>query len=637
MPPIIKGITFDVARDPLDLRDLYYEGNLKELPDWIDNRGKVPLILDQGSEGACTGFGLAAVVNFLRHNKCGAPPLRRKRDGASMRMLYNLARRYDEWEGERYEGSSIRGAMKGWYKHGVCREGSWPYKPKDEVSHLTARRQAEAVECPLGNYFRVRHNHLSHMHSALNEVGILLASASVHDGWFEVDPQTGHLPLKRTMEGGHAFAIVGYDERGFWIQNSWTRDWGRNGFANISYDDWLQNGYACWVARMGVVTRSVVLTEAKQYGRVMGFDFVPHESVTRQAIQPHLINLGNDGLLSTSGAYQTQESDIKAIFDEHIPETTKHWAGPCRIVLYAHGGLNDETASAVRIASMKPYFIANKIYPIHFMWETGLLDAISNMVKDVFRHKRFGGVWETVRDKFLDLKDEGIELAARSLGKPIWSEIKENGRLASKGARDHTSEEQGGADRLAQALSAYRDQGNPLDLHLVGHSAGSILLAHLLPALEAWNLEVKTMTLFAPACTTDLCVEYILPSLHRSTHLKRLTIFNLKDDVEQNDHVVHIYHKSLLYLVSGALEKKRKMPILGMESYLVEDDDIVDVIGKPVRTKSKSVVIRSKGGAKVALASSSTSHGGFDNDPDTLNSMLRIIRGSNQLKMKYIS
>ena len=119
--------------------------------------------------------------------------------------------------------------------------------------------------------------------------------------------------------------------------------------------------------------------------------------------------------------------------------------------------------------------------------------------------------------------------------------------------------------------------------------------------------------------------------------IERLTIFNLKDDVEQNDHVVHIYHKSLLYLVSGALEKKRKMPILGMESYLAEDDDIVDVIGKPVRTKSKSVVIRSKGGAKVTLASSSTSHGGFDNDPDTLNSMLRIIRGSNQLVMGYTS
>ena len=41
-------------------------------------------------------------------------------------MLYELARRYDEWPGENYAGSSARGAMKGWHKHGVCAETMWP-------------------------------------------------------------------------------------------------------------------------------------------------------------------------------------------------------------------------------------------------------------------------------------------------------------------------------------------------------------------------------------------------------------------------------------------------------------------------------------------------------------------------------
>lgn len=39
-------------------------------------------------------------------------------------MLYELARRYDEWPGEGYEGSSARGAMKGWVRHGVCLPGA---------------------------------------------------------------------------------------------------------------------------------------------------------------------------------------------------------------------------------------------------------------------------------------------------------------------------------------------------------------------------------------------------------------------------------------------------------------------------------------------------------------------------------
>ena len=64
--------TFDVTKDTLDLRDRMYEPTLNELPYIIDNRKHVPkingglLILDQGQEGACTGFGLAAVVNYLR-------------------------------------------------------------------------------------------------------------------------------------------------------------------------------------------------------------------------------------------------------------------------------------------------------------------------------------------------------------------------------------------------------------------------------------------------------------------------------------------------------------------------------------------------------------------------------------------
>ena len=119
--PTYRGQVLDAAKDPLDLRDLYYEGTLDELPPWVNNRGMVPFVLDQQKEGACTGFALAAVVNFLLHNKAGAPMLKRA-DGGSARMLYEMAKRYDEWEGQNYEGSSIRAAMKGWYRHGACRE-----------------------------------------------------------------------------------------------------------------------------------------------------------------------------------------------------------------------------------------------------------------------------------------------------------------------------------------------------------------------------------------------------------------------------------------------------------------------------------------------------------------------------------
>src|SRR6185436_3184190 len=95
----------------------------------IVNCDLVPHILDQGSEGACTGFALAAVINFLRSDA-------RKAGSVSPQMLYEMARRYDEWPGESYEGSSARGAMKGWVTHGVARSHSWTTDMKGP-QHLT--------------------------------------------------------------------------------------------------------------------------------------------------------------------------------------------------------------------------------------------------------------------------------------------------------------------------------------------------------------------------------------------------------------------------------------------------------------------------------------------------------------------
>ena len=85
-----------VRPDTLDFRDRMFMPTLVEVPirkpleDYL--LLKVP-VLDQGTEGACTGFGLACVVNYLRWSKAGYPA---RMDSVSPRMFYNFARRYDE-------------------------------------------------------------------------------------------------------------------------------------------------------------------------------------------------------------------------------------------------------------------------------------------------------------------------------------------------------------------------------------------------------------------------------------------------------------------------------------------------------------------------------------------------------------
>ncbi len=611
-----------VTKDPLDLRDLKYEPSLRELPFAIDNGDKVPLILNQGREGACTGFGLAAVLNFLLHNRSDTGPLK---VSVSPRMLYETAKRYDEWEGENYEGSSIRGAMKGWHKHGVCSGEEWPYD-EDQPGRLTPARQLAALGRPLGAYFRVRHLHLNHMHSALNEVGILYASAAVHEGWYEINPRTGKIPFRRTPAGGHAFAIVGYDEEGFWVQNSWGPEWGLRGFCHISYDDWLENGYDCWVARLGVPTISLAVDEKPVRGRIAGFDYIPHEAVVLATIRPHFVNLGNDGKFSASGRYTSDAEEVKEIIHDSFKTKTKEWDGAPRLLLYAHGGLNDEKASASRIASLLPNFLGNQVYPLHFMWETGLWDSIRGIVQDALRQGRFLGWQDIMKDRFYNLLDEAIELGTRRLGRPIWRQMKDNAEQASLNPN-------GGAAFLARQLADYTTAVGPLELHLVGHSAGSIFHGYLIPHLVKLGVPIKTLTLYAPACTTALFRSNILP--HIGTRIERLTIFNLTDKYEQDDTVASIYHKSLLYLVSEAFEPRRREPLLGMEKFLTHDPEVKAALGRPVVRRESTVIYSAGGPSDIKLASSSTTHGGFDNDEDTLNSTLRIILGTNELTRRF--
>ena len=69
-------IKLDVRPDRIDLRDLLYRTPLVSLPprfpadadveQFLPHYTKLDLILDQGKDGACTGYGLAAVVNYLR-------------------------------------------------------------------------------------------------------------------------------------------------------------------------------------------------------------------------------------------------------------------------------------------------------------------------------------------------------------------------------------------------------------------------------------------------------------------------------------------------------------------------------------------------------------------------------------------
>src|SRR6185503_12166757 len=167
----------------------------------------------------------------------------------SARMLYEMAKRNDEWAGSTYEGSSIRGAIKGFYRNGVCTDARAPDDPGTKDWALTYVMAKEARETRLGAYLRLEPD-ISDYHAALNEVGVIYASAQIHTGWDH--PVDGCITPNGKPVGGHAFAIVGYDDQGFWILNSWGDKWGKEGLARWTYRDWAATIMDAWVLQLGV-------------------------------------------------------------------------------------------------------------------------------------------------------------------------------------------------------------------------------------------------------------------------------------------------------------------------------------------------------------------------------------------------
>ena len=637
------GQRLDAFPDRIDLRDWYYQPALISLPDSLVNCPLIQpsMVLDQGREGACTGFAMAAVVNFLRAKK-------KQTALVSPRMLYELARRYDEWPGEDYDGASARGAIKGWVKHGVCLRSSWK-DDKHGMTHMSDAIIKQAMGVPGGAYYRIRPYNVRDMHTALNETGILYATLMVHSGWADPGADKGSKPVsasylnrgrKTTLklpvikrsgsaDGGHAVAIVGYTPQGFVIQNSWGPGWGANGFALLPYEDYLLHATDVWVAQLGVPVTMDLWSDDKSIDST-GLQRASR-TIPLSEIRPYVIDVANNGELSDSGEYWTTPSDVERLFCETIPAKTRGWKKR-RILLYLHGGLNSESDSAKRIVAMRDVMLENEIYPLHIMWESGFLSSVGNLFKDLFTEadKLAGGGF---MENLTEAKDRVLELTLARAGFKMWGEMKENAQLAS----GHSSNK-GAIQLIAQHVEQAKKKLGSQDkagweLHIVGHSAGSIFAAHALPLLSNLGIPLKSVQFLAPAIRIDTFKQLLLPSLE-SGHTPLPSLYLLSDKLERDD-CVGPYGKSLLYLVSNAFEGSREIPILGMKAFVDADKKLAKLFGGAVNGRPALVV--SDGNPldpakeKAAIeqgASVSRSHGGFDNDCATMNSVItRVLDG----------
>jgi hypothetical protein len=344
------------------------------------------------------------------------------------------------------------------------------------------------------------------------------------------------------------------------------------------------------------------------------------------ALRPYVVNL-RQGQFSGEGHMRMSAADVDALLFEHAWAAAKEAVAngrPFKLLLYAHGGLVNESDGLQTARAHVGWWRDNGVYPVHFVWETGLFDTL----RDLIVRSRRGP--EGSRGFFTDrIFDPLLEAGVRALGgRRVWFSMKSSAEAASGPG--------GGAayfvGRLLEFCKRFAKdfgpQGGSLELHAAGHSAGSIFLAHLLQAaaqakgLPNW----QTLQLMAPAIRADAFAALTQPLV--GNKLQTLTVYTMRRDLERDDHCAHLYRKSLLYLVSAACESERDAAILGLEDSLRGDARLSAFFGLGGRPAGVAEIVwstspRSEGrNATRAIA-----HGDFDNDAPTMESIARRVLG----------
>jgi len=170
------------------------------------------IVLDQGSEGACVGFGWMA--EFLATPAAPIPQPPRQATEKYANNVYQTAKKIDEFPGENYEGTSVLAGAKVMKARGFIKSYRWAF-------NMDAVRNAIIQEGPV-------------------VIGI-----PWKDGMYETDAN-GVVKVTGKLVGGHCLTLTGYDpamkigSRTYEVyrwRNSWGTSYGTGGSGYIKAAD----------------------------------------------------------------------------------------------------------------------------------------------------------------------------------------------------------------------------------------------------------------------------------------------------------------------------------------------------------------------------------------------------------------
>jgi hypothetical protein len=371
-----------------------------------------------------------------------------------------------------------------------------------------------------------------------------------------------------------------------------------------------------------------------------------------------IINTERDGLPSSRGEVQSSPEQMEqvvqnviAFFKSLPPEQ------PPRLIFCFHGGLVDEARALEVMHFQYRTFLDNGIYPVYFIWESGFEDTIEDVREhfwpSVVKNAPLGMLqprfWHEVGESG-DFFDEILEeIVKHHYG---WDAIKLRARDIFDGGFGWTF--------LQRLFAVLQEEGSTPEWHVMGHSAGAVVLGTLLEMLEATPppFPIRTCSMYAPACTVEYFEDFFgraldLPKSEASSSqplLHQFFLYTLSQEGELEDSVIDIrfyrrswfkiYRKSLLYLVSQGWEARdgHPAPLLGMERYARKSDLLQKIIDQGRGTYAVSSGPNrfvTENGIELDLPFVQEHHGGFGTNSKVLNATLKTILKKNQPRYPF--
>lgn len=216
--------------------------------DWRDRQGKnwLTAVKSQGSCGSCYIFGVVAVIESIYKIESNKPDM--EPDFSEQYLLSCSG------AGNCSDGGSSNLVLEYIKYNGFSTETCYPYEARDTPCNPCDNWQRGKIE--IQDFGLITHfdEDRPAIFNALQK-GPVVGWMKVYDDFYHYISGIYKKVASAKYEGGHIFAIVGYDNtEKYWIcKNSWGKGWGEQGYFRIAFGE---VGIGMWINRVWGVTYS---------------------------------------------------------------------------------------------------------------------------------------------------------------------------------------------------------------------------------------------------------------------------------------------------------------------------------------------------------------------------------------------